>query len=67
MKVYLDEDLSPKIAELLRNDGVDCISAHETEMVQASDLEQLRFSAHKKRCLVNQKQRSFHSLDRSVF
>ena len=38
MKFYLDEDLSPKIADMLRKDGVDCISAHETEMMQASDL-----------------------------
>lgn len=37
MKYYLDEDLSPKIAELLRKQNVDCISAHEEGILQASD------------------------------
>ena len=41
MKYYLDEDISPKIAKLLRKQKIDCTSAHERDMVQASDLEQL--------------------------
>ena len=52
MRYCLDEDLSPKIAALLRKKGIDCISAHEIEMVQASDLEQLQSAARDKRCLV---------------
>ncbi len=67
MKFYLDEDLSLKIAELLRNDGVDCISAHETEMMQASDLEQLKFSARKKRCLVTRNRDHFIRLTVQFF
>ena len=44
MKFYLDEDLSPKIAELMRKQGIDCISAHEIKAIQISDLKQLEFA-----------------------
>jgi predicted nuclease of predicted toxin-antitoxin system len=41
LKYYLDEDLSPKIAEILRKHLVDAISAHEVGMLQASDIKQI--------------------------
>jgi predicted nuclease of predicted toxin-antitoxin system len=44
MKFYLDEDLSPKIADILRKNGVDAVSAHEIGAVEASDLQQLEFA-----------------------
>ena len=59
VKYYLDEDLSPNIAELLRGLGVDCISAHDAGMIQASDLEQLEFASRKKRCLVTKNRDDF--------
>jgi len=47
VKYYLDEDISPKIAQLLRKQEVDCISAHEKGMLQASDLVQLEMYARR--------------------
>ena len=37
MKLYLDEDISPKVCEILGKKGMDAVSAHETGMLEASD------------------------------
>jgi len=59
MKFYLDEDLSPKIAEILRSVGIDALSAHEAGMCEASDRKQLEFAATEKRCLVTRNRDDF--------
>lgn len=62
MKYYLDEDLSPKIAALLKKEGLDAVSAHDVEMVQASDAEQLEYATHQGRCLVTRNRNDFIAL-----
>ena len=52
MKYYLDEDLSIKIAEILRKYEVDVVSTHEVGMTQALDREQLEYAASVGRTIV---------------
>jgi len=59
MKYYLDEDLSPRVAVILRKSGVDAESAHEAGMLQASDLEQLDYAASQQRCMVTRNRNDF--------
>lgn len=59
MKLYLDEDLSPRIARALRRKGIDAVSAYEVGNLQLSDWEQLAYAAREGRCLVTRNARHF--------
>lgn len=59
MKLYLDEDLSPRIAERLRKKGIDAVSVFEVGRMQMSDREQLAYAAQEGRCLVTRNARHF--------
>ena len=52
MKVYLDEDLSPLIAALLRERGLDVTTAHEVGNVQLDDRAQLAYATREGRAIV---------------
>jgi predicted nuclease of predicted toxin-antitoxin system len=52
VKVYLDENLSPRIAELLCAAGVDAVSAHEAGRTEIDDRAQLAHAAQEGRAMV---------------
>jgi hypothetical protein len=59
---YLDENLSPRIAEILRARGLDVVSAHEVGNTRLDDRSQLRFAAGAHRAIVTCDIRDFTEL-----
>ncbi|MET0849852.1 MAG: DUF5615 family PIN-like protein [Candidatus Rokuibacteriota bacterium] len=64
MKVYLDEDLSPRIAEALRRRGVDATSALEAGNTHLDDRAQLAYATREGRAIVTANVRDFLRLAR---
>ena len=62
MKYYLDADLSPIIAEILRKKGIDAISSHEEDTASLSDEQHLIRAAESGRCLVSRNRDDFMNL-----
>lgn len=52
MTFYLDENLSPRVAEILRARGLDVVSAHEVGNTQLDDRSQLRYATGARRAIV---------------
>ena len=67
MKLYLDEDISPKVSEILRKKGVDALSAHEAGMLEAADDEQLAFAVAQGRAMVTRNRDDFITLTVQFF
>ncbi len=67
MKYYLDEDISPRVAELLRKNRVEAISAHEQGMIGTSDEQQLLAAAKAGRAMVTRNRNDFIRLTVSFF
>ncbi len=50
--LYLDEDVDPLLAHVLRERGVDCLSTKEARNLGCSDVQQLAFSVSHGRVLL---------------
>jgi len=57
--LYLDEDLSPHIAEMLRARGLDAVSAHEVGNTQLDDRAQFAYARSAGRTIVTRNVRDF--------
>ncbi|MEW6587158.1 MAG: DUF5615 family PIN-like protein [Nitrospirota bacterium] len=69
MKFYIDEDISQKIAEILRENNVDAVSAHEVGRGGSgiSDEEQLAYASTEGKCLVTYNGRHYITLTSKFF
>jgi predicted nuclease of predicted toxin-antitoxin system len=52
VKFYLDEDIKPLLAEMLRARGFDCLAAREAGALTRSDSEQLAFATQQNRTII---------------
>jgi hypothetical protein len=59
---YLDEDISPRVAEILRKAGIDAVSAHDAGLVGASDEEQFAEAVARKAALITRNRDDFIAL-----
>jgi predicted nuclease of predicted toxin-antitoxin system len=53
IKLYLDEDVHPDLADGIRQAGFDCRTAGEAGMLGSPDEKQLEYAASQDRCLVS--------------
>jgi uncharacterized protein with PIN domain len=67
MKILLDEDLSPKIAAILRDKGLDALSVHDIGRTGFTDYDQLEFAASKDRCFITRNRNDYILLTRQFF
>lgn len=52
IKLYLDEDIDPLLARVLRDRGVDCLSTQEADHCGLSDVDQLAFAISQGRAIL---------------
>jgi predicted nuclease of predicted toxin-antitoxin system len=62
IRLYLDEDFHPDLADALRQHGYDCQSAAEAKLLRKRDEEQLEYAVGQGRCLVSFNVRDFMHL-----
>jgi predicted nuclease of predicted toxin-antitoxin system len=66
LRLYLDENLSPRIAQMLRARNLDVTSAHEAGNVGLDDAGQLRHATAEGRVIVTANIEDFLALDRAI-
>lgn len=64
IRLYIDEDLSDRIAIALRSKGFDVISAHEVNMKGKTDKEQLEYAIKHNRTILTRNIKHFINLQK---
>lgn len=64
IRLYIDEDLSDRIAVALRSKGFDVISAHEVNMRGKTDKEQLEYAIKHNRTILTRNIKHFINLQK---
>jgi predicted nuclease of predicted toxin-antitoxin system len=67
VELYLDEDVSVLVAELLRSHGFDVLTALEAGQLGKSDEEQLAYAVSQSRALVSHNRSDFEALAQQYF
>jgi hypothetical protein len=67
VKFYLDEDISPRDAEILRKRGIDGVSAHDVGMAGSSDEDQFAEAVSRKAAIVTRNRDDFITLTVQAF
>lgn len=67
IRLYIDEDLTDRLAVALRSRGYDVISAHEVNMRGRTDKEQLAFATNNNRIILTRNIKHFVALQREYY
>ena len=67
IRLYIDEDLTDRLAVALRSRGYDAVSAHEVEMRGKTDKEQLSFASMNDRVILTRNIKHFVALQRDYY
>ena len=62
IRLYLDEDVHPDLADVLRKNGLDCQTAIEAGMKSKEDEEQLEYATLQGRCILSFNVADFYKL-----
>lgn len=67
IKLYVDEDLTDRLAVTLRSRGYDAVSAHEVNMRGRTDKEQLEYATKHNRVILTRNIKHFVNLQREYY
>ena len=67
IKLYIDEDLTDRLAVSLRSRGYDVVSAHEVNMRGKTDKEQLEYATKHNRVILTRNIKHFVNLQRDYY
>lgn len=62
IKLYLDEDVDPLLATILRDRGYDVLTTHEVKMHESDDYKQIDFATSQDRAILTHNIRDFHRI-----